>query len=180
MENKHLDNSNLQPRKWLLYVLIVVSIIISIVLVTKIITDKKNKVNDEWSIIDKFFDIFGEAYNDALNNNGFFDDNEANENDSNSNSNNNYLSEFEKRAFNTKLEMYVGTNYGSQVSSLIDIITTNNKTNTNHILTVVFKNINSTDSDEIRNIKKQLDDWSKYEVILDYDDNGFVNLITIE
>ena len=83
-------------------------------------------------------------------------------------------------SFNSSFEMYVGTKWGLQVSRLIDEVTTNNKTNSEHIITVVYGDINSTDSNEIRNIKKELDDWTDYEVILDYDDNGFVYLITIE
>lgn len=167
MENKHLDNTDLQPRKWLLYVLIVVSIIIGIVLATKVITDNQNKKDEEWSIIDKFFDTFGGAFNNITNNNG-------------SSNENNYVSEFEKKAFNSKLELYVGTNWGAQLSHLIDIITTNNKTNTEHILTVVYGSVNTTDVDEIRNIKNSLGNWDEYEVIFDYDENGFINLITIE
>lgn len=174
MENKHLDNTDLQPRKWVLYVLIVVSIVIVIVLATKVVTDRQNKVDDDFSIIDKFFDSFKDAVD---NSNDIFDDGKLN--DSNDNDNNSF-SEFERRAFNSKLEMYVGTKWGSQVSSLIDAITTNNKANTEHMLTVVFGNINTTNADEIRNIKKSLGNWDEYEVILDYDENGFVNLITIE
>jgi hypothetical protein len=76
--------------------------------------------------------------------------------------------------------MYVGTEWGSSVSRLIDKVITNNKTNDKHIITVVFNDVNSTDSDVIRNIKKSLGDWTEYEVILDYDDKGFVYLVTIE
>ena len=76
--------------------------------------------------------------------------------------------------------MYVGTEWGLSVSNLIDKITTNNKTNDKHIITVVFNDINSTDPDVIRNIKKSLGDWTEYEVILDYDTNGYVYLVTIE
>ena len=156
MENKHLSDNELKPRKWLLYVLIIINIVIIIVLANKIITDRQNKVNDENSIFDKFFDTF----NDTMNNNN--------------------VSEIDKKSFNASFEMYVGTKWGLKVSRLIDEIITNNKTNSEHIITVVCGDINSTDSDEIRSIKKNLDDWTDYEVILDYDENGFVNLITIE
>ena len=33
---------------------------------------------------------------------------------------------------------------------------------------------------QIKNIKKSLDEWGQYEVSVDYDDNGYVNKITIE
>ena len=153
MENKHLSDNELKPRKWLLYVLIIINIVIIIVIANKIITDRQNKDDDKNSIFDKI--------NNALDNND-------------------YVSEIDKMSFNSSFEMYVGTKWGLQVSRLIDEVTTNNKTNSEHIITVVYGDINSTDSNEIRNIKKELDDWTDYEVILDYDDNGFVYLITIE
>ena len=157
MENKHLNTNELKPRTWLLYVLIVINIVIIVVLANKVITDKQNKQNDKNSLFDNFFDKVDDTVN-----------------------NNDYVSEIEKKSFNSTLEMYAGTEYGSSVSWLIDKVITNNKTNSEHILTVVFEDVNSTDTEEIRNIKKSLDDWTKYEVILDYDENGFVYLITIE
>lgn len=157
MENKHLNTNDLKPRIWLLYVLIVINIVIVVILANKLITDRQNKQNDKNSLFDNFFDKVDDTVN-----------------------NNDYVSEIEKKSFNSKLEMYAGTEYGSSVSWLIDKIITNNKTNSEHILTVVFGDVNSTDTEEIRNIKKSLDDWTEYEVILDYDENGFVYLITIE
>ena len=152
MENKYLNNDELKPRKWLLYVLIIINIVIIVILANKIVTDRQNKVDNKESIFDKFNDVI----------------------------NNDYFSESEKNSFNWSFEMYMGTENGIQVSNLIDKINTNNKTKPEHIITVIFGDINSTDTDEIRSIKKELDDWTKYEVILDYDENGFVNLITIE
>lgn len=154
MENKHLNDSDLKPRKWLLYVLIVINIVIVVILANKIITDRKNKEKENNGIFDNIFDKFEDTIG------GY--------------------SDFEKSSFNSTFEMYVGTERGNSVSRLIDKVITNNKTNDEHIITVVFDNIKSTDSDEIRSIKKSLDDWTEYEVILDYDENGFVNLITIE
>lgn len=157
MENKHLNSNELKPRRWLLYVLIIINIVIAVVLANKVITDRQNKTDENNSFFDNFFD----KVNDAVNNNDHF-------------------SEIEKKSFNSTFEMYAGTEYGNSVSWLIDKVITNNKTNSEHILTVVFGDVNSTDTEEIRNIKKSLDDWTEYEVILDYDENGFVYLITIE
>jgi len=157
MENKHLSDRNLKPRKWLLYVLIIINIVIVVILANKIVTDRKNKEQEQNGGFDNIFNEFEDIMN-----------------------NNNSFSDFDRKSFNSSFEMYVGTEWGLSVSRLIDEVITNNKTNNEHIITVVFENINSTDSNEIRNIKKSLDDWTEYEVILDYDENGFVNLITIE
>lgn len=153
MENKHLSDDNLKPRKWVLYILTIINIVIIVVLVNKVITDRKVKQKE---------------------NNNFFD------NIIDSITDNKHYSDFEIKSFNSIFEMYVGTERGLSVSRLIDEVITSNKTNDEHIITVVFGNINSVDSDEIRSIKKSLGDWTEYEVILDYDENGFVNLVTIE
>ena len=76
--------------------------------------------------------------------------------------------------------MYSGTQFGTSVTRFLDNVITSNKTNNEHIITVIYGNINATDEREIRNIKKQLDTWTEYEVILDYDEVGFVNQVTIE
>lgn len=90
------------------------------------------------------------------------------------------VSDFEIRSFNSSYEMFAGTESGNSVSWLIDKVITNNKTNESHIIRVIYGSINTTDETEIRNLKKSLDKRTDYEVILDYDDIGFVNQITIE
>lgn len=155
MDDSHLNNNEFRPRKWILYVLIIINIIIVIILANKFITDRKAKGDEGKNFFQNFFEKLNNVVDDS-------DD------------------EFDKHSFNSSFEMYVGTEWGSSVSRLIDKVITNNKTNDKHIITVVFEDINSTDSDEIRSIKKSLEDWTEYEVILDYDENGYVNLITIE
>lgn len=154
IQQKKAKNDDFKPRKWLLYLLIIINIVIVVILINKVVTDRKNKVEDKPN--NGIFDIFQKLE------------------DMNSNS------DFEKHSFNSSFELYVGTEWGVSVSRLIDEITTNNKTNQDRMITVVFDEVNTTDVDEIRNIKKSLDDWTEYEVILDYDSDGFVNLITIE
>lgn len=82
--------------------------------------------------------------------------------------------------FNTTYEIRSGSQYGSTVIWLIDEIVTNNKTNKEYVINVIYKNTNSSDENEIRNLKKSLDIWTQYEVILDYDEIGFVSQVTIQ
>ena len=42
MEKKHFNDNDLKPRKWVLYILIVINIVIVIVLANKVIIDKKD------------------------------------------------------------------------------------------------------------------------------------------
>lgn len=158
------DNSNInvntdepKPRKWLLVVLIIVSIIIVIILVNKIVMDRQAKKENEKN--NGIFEFFGELFNN-------FEDLE--------------LDDFNKESFNNTFEFRMGTEYGSSVSNLLDDVITNNKTNDNYLIEVVFGDITTTDTNEIKNMKQRLDSSKKYEVSLDYNDDGYVNKVTIE
>lgn len=92
---------------------------------------------------------------------------------------NKQYTEFEINKFNNVFEIYVGTEYGTSVGNLLDKVVTNNKTEKNHIITVIYGDKTTTDPNEIVSIKKSLEKWGEYEVSLDYDDNGFANKVTI-
>ena len=92
----------------------------------------------------------------------------------------NFMSEFDIRRFNNNFEMYKGTEYGSSVGRLLDEISTNNKKNAKNQVTVVFKETTTKDPEEMKNIKKQLGDWTEYEVSFDYNDAGLIYQATIE
>lgn len=145
------DIDEVRPRKWLLVLLIILAIIIVIVLLNKIVIDKKSKEGQANSW--GIFDIFNFSK---------------------------ITSNHAKERFNNKFEFYVGTNLGTQVSSLIDEIITNNKTNEKYIITVIYDSVNTTNPDEIKNIKTDFNTFDKAEISLDYDESGYVNKITIE
>jgi len=84
------------------------------------------------------------------------------------------------RSFNNTYEMYNGTEYGLSVGRLIDEVSTNNKKNKEHKITIKYKETSTQDSNELKKIKKQLDDWTKYEVSFEYDETGFIYMATIE
>lgn len=91
------------------------------------------------------------------------------------------VSQFEIMSFNSIYEnLYSGTVNGFSITNLLDEVIKNNKKNADQLISVVYKNINTTNEMEIRNLKKSFDTWTNYEVILDYDSVGFVNKITIE
>lgn len=85
-----------------------------------------------------------------------------------------------KQSFNATLEMYSGTEYGSSVGSLLDKVVTSNKTNKDHIITVIYKETTTTSENEIVKIKHSLDKFTEYEVSLDYDANGYINKVTVK
>lgn len=88
--------------------------------------------------------------------------------------------EFEIRRFNDNFEMYIGTEYGSSVGRLIDEIVTNNKTNQKRKITLKYKDTETKNPEKIKDVKKQLDGWTKYEVSFEYDEDGYIYLVTIE
>ena len=160
------DSDEVRPRKWLLVVLIVIALILVVVLADKFITNKKEREEAEKESIkeniDGFFDIFEEFENEM--------DSEIEE------SNN----EFEINRFNNGLEIHAGSNYGTLVSTVLDKVITSNKKNQDKIINVIYGDLNTTDESKIREIKKSLDDWTKYEIIFDYDEVGYINQLTIE
>jgi len=85
-----------------------------------------------------------------------------------------------KSSFNSKFEIYSGTQSKFFIESLLDNAVTNNKTNKDLLVTVIYKDKNTTNPDEIVNIKHSLKDRTKYEIKLDYDEDNYVNTITIE
>ena len=66
------------------------------------------------------------------------------------------------------------------VKSMLDNAINSNKTRDDKKITVKYKDISTTDSKEILDIEKELDMYESYDVLLDYDDDGFVNVITIK
>ena len=163
-----ISTDDVRPRKWLLVLLILVAIIIVIILMTKLVGDLRSKSENR----DKFniFDVFEKVdeFNDSL-----IDDSEELKDE--------VFSEFEINSFNSVYEhLYAGTNYGSSVVNMLDKVITNNKTNSDRVIRVVYGSINTIDENEIRTLKKSLDNWTEYEVIFDYDDVGFINQVTIE
>ena len=88
--------------------------------------------------------------------------------------------EWEVTKFNNGFLNYNGTKSGFWVKDYLDDIVDSNKTNKSHIISVVYNDIKTSDSTEIINMKKSIDENKKYEVIVDYDENGFFYLMTIE
>lgn len=92
----------------------------------------------------------------------------------------NSVNEFDIRSFNNSYELYSGTEYGSSVGRLIDEISTNNKKEKDHKIIIKYREISTKDPSQMKEIKKQLDQWTKYEVSFEYDDDGFIYMATIE
>ena len=81
--------------------------------------------------------------------------------------------------FNSELELFTGTQYGSRISSLLDNVVTKIKKNSNHLIEIVYKDATLSNPNDIIKLKDNFEDWTKYEVSFDYDAKGYINKVTI-
>lgn len=86
----------------------------------------------------------------------------------------------EIKQYNSKFDIYSGEQYGNFLDNLLENVINNNKTQKEHIITVKYNQKETNIPEEIKTIKSQLEKLDEYEVTLDYDDNGYVNKVTIE
>lgn len=97
-----------------------------------------------------------------------------------------YHENFSKDSFNSTFEMNQGTKSGMFAKSQVDNVVKNNKKDKEHLIEVIFDGTSyGTDPLNISNVKNKLQEFNgykfqEYEISLDYDDNGYVNKVTIE
>ena len=97
-----------------------------------------------------------------------------------------YHENFSKDSFNSTFEINQGTKSGRFAKSQVDNIIKNNKKDKEHLIEVIFDGTSyGTDPSNISNVKNNLREFNgnkfqEYEISLDYDDNGYVNKVTIE
>ncbi len=88
------------------------------------------------------------------------------------------------RTFNSSYEIYVGTKWGISCETVLDKVATNNKTNSEHLISISYEDNETSNSDEITKIKQTLNNktnkWKEFEVSLDYDKEGYVCKIIIK
>lgn len=87
--------------------------------------------------------------------------------------------EFFKYSFNLPFEIVTGTKKGVEVKNTLDDIISSNKTNDRKI-SLVFNGESTSNEEKIIEIKHGLENWENFEVIVNYDDNGYVNEIKVE
>ena len=87
--------------------------------------------------------------------------------------------QYYQSSFNSRLEMYKGSQYGSQVDNLISEIVEILKKNTDKKITIIYSGNEISDVSEIDNLIGTFEQWTKYVVTFDYDENGLINKATI-
>ena len=81
--------------------------------------------------------------------------------------------------YNESLEDYFGTNEGIDVKELIDEVVIKMKKNKDHIIKVTYKEKTTSEINELISLKKAFKDENRYEVIMDYNNDGYIYKITI-
>lgn len=159
-------------RKFILYILIIIFIVSLALLAYRVGTDiktKKDEIKEELRKEKEKAEKDEKEFKDKFNK-------DMEESDL----------KFDKNSFNSNYTFYSGTQPGQNVSMLIDNIINKNKTEKDHLVELIFDNTSyGTDSDNIKQTKNMIQtfkgyDIQYYEVSMDYDDNGYVNKVTIE
>ena len=92
------------------------------------------------------------------------------------------LSEVNKKkvdSFNFDFERYIGTKQKMAIETLLDKVVINNKKEKEHIITVKYNETVSNKTEDIVKLKHSLETGRKYEILLNYDENGYVNQVSI-
>ena len=89
------------------------------------------------------------------------------------------VTEFEIKRFNNSFEIHSGSGLGADVINVLDDIITSNKTEDRKIA-VKYKDIETQNEDEIKNIKRNFGTFDNCEITYEYDAQGFIYKAIIE
>ncbi len=87
--------------------------------------------------------------------------------------------EFEITKFNNPFSHYEGQQVGVKVNSLLNNVVSSNGKNSNHLITVIYDDVKSSDSASIISIESKIDNFTNYSVVFGYDSDGYINQVTI-
>ena len=169
--------------KFLLVGLLVVVLILIVVKISEIASDKFKEIQEnkqhaqetQNKIFDTVFDTFDNINQSFDNSNS---GHQAIEEDYNEKKEE-IISQFEVKKFNQSYELHSGTNKGLFVTNILDTIIKSNKTEDRKI-TVKYQDIETQEEAEIRNIKQKIKTMNDYDLIFEYDEYGFINQAIIE
>lgn len=179
-DNKSMKKQdNKQPRKIILYIVIIIFIASLGTLLYRVGSDIKLKVDARNEEIQKLKDEAKkkqQEIEDKIKEQQEKIEQQQKENEK----------KREINSFNSDFEFYQGTEGGTSTSYQIDNVIKSNKKNADHLVEVIFDGVSyGTDTEKNKEIKNSLKNFNGYklqyyEISIDYDDNGYVNKITIE
>ena len=179
-DNKSMKKQdNKQSRKIILYIVIIIFIASLVTLLYRVGSDIKLKVDARNEEIQKLKD-------EAKKKQQEIEDKIKEQQEKIEQQQKENAKKREINSFNSDFEFYQGTEGGTSTGYQIDNVIKSNKKNANHLVEVIFDGVSyGTDTEKIKEIKNSLKNFNGYElqyyeISIDYDDNGYVNKITIE
>jgi len=133
-----------------------------------------------------FFKIFSTASKNIDNANNFINDvsEKVDEAEKQDKEFSDKVSETQKEGeitvFNTRFEHYQGTQNGASIKSMLTFMSSSNRRNRVHKITVTYGETSTLEPEEIISLRDSFNDGSNYEVALNYDENGYINSATIK
>ncbi len=89
------------------------------------------------------------------------------------------VKQIEIQSFNGAIELANGKSAELLISKTLDDIIVSNKKNKDHKIVVKYKDISTNEEDGIVEIRDSLKENKQYNVSLDYDSEGYINVFTI-
>lgn len=157
----NLKENNKIKRKYILYITIAIAVISSTILLLRCVNSIKNNIETKKREEEQLKEEIKRKEEAAK-------------------------KEVEKKIFNAKFERQSGTSSKTSVEWAIDDVITNNKSNKEHPIEVIYNNETyGTSADEIIKIKTKLVNFKdfnivNYEVLFDYDDDGYIYKMIIK
>lgn len=170
---------NKQSRKIILYIVIIIFIASLVTLLYRVGSDIKLKIDERNQEIEKIKD-------DAKKKQQEMEDKIKEQQEKREQQEKENEKKREISNFNSNFEFYQGTNGGTPTGYQIDNVIKSNKKNADHLVEVIFDGVSyGTEAEKIKEIKDSLKDFNGYnlqyyEISIDYDEDGYVNKITIE
>jgi len=190
------DNMNVEkketktkkPRKAVLYVFVALLVALLVALAFAIGTNKEEpKPSEEstgiFAFFENIFGIFDKVLDEAdkqLTENNKDNNNQQQMQEQFQQGANQMIQGFEKESHNMFYEANVGTRPVIFVKSTLDRVIADNRKNTEHIVLVAYNETQTSDEAEIVKIKNSLEEFGQYEVSIDYDETGYVNIVTLK
>ena len=199
VEKTETKKQERKPRKFLLYIIIIIFIAAIITLAARIKLETEKNKEEGNGIINGFFNVFNDISGQMKENyeqnveemNKDFEEqvNQMNQqyeeqvnqmNQQHEENVNKQKDETNKNMFNSPFTFSAGTQPTVHVKMILDNVIKSNKTNADHKIIFVYKGTETMDEQQIKNVKHSLKQFGEYEVSVDYDENGYVNKITLE
>lgn len=180
-------SSNRDGRKKLVIVILIILIVLCLGLgVTQLVGNKEEKYDK--NVFERFFSLFDsttDIQQDAINNIGNMEDKFNDTSEKVDEMQQDIIqniqdaeNRFETTGYNNNFTIYSGNKRGTTVKEFLEEVIMVNTTNERKVI-VKFNDKEIYDIEELRSLKDEVKDSKNYEIIFDYDTDGYIFKATI-